>query len=443
MNELSRLTQVERTREDYIPVEHYIDPAFAKLENRRFWTRVWQIAGRVEHLVRVGDYFVYDIVDQSFIVVRTEAGIKAYYNVCKHRGRPLVSGRGNAQAFRCNYHGWTWDVDGGIRKVLNREHWDGCPGMSDGDLAMDEVKVDTWGGFVFINPDPNSETLAEFLGPVPAMTDWFRWEDLRYKWHHSFPLKCNWKTALEAFMESYHVSSTHSQYAQFQDSTGHSRAHGYHGNTGYWGNPLIGTPSPDSNAAMPDDMRVAILGALTALADQVGNIPERDLVAAQRILGTTTAETPTIEILMAMEGFMQEAAELDGVVWPTCSPEVHDAFGAHWSISPNVSLVPGTKSGIVMMRARPNGDDPDSCIFDVGALLRYPAGKEPAYAPLQLADWREKAREMPLILVQDFGQTELVQKGMKSRNFKYARMNPEQERQITIMHQLIERYVYD
>lgn len=443
MNKQTGISGIGLTRDDFIPVEHYIDPAFAKLENEKLWTKVWQMAGRIEHLSRVGDYFIYDIADQSIIVVRTaEDRIQAYYNVCRHRGRPLAAGRGNARNFRCNYHGWTWAIDGSIQKVSNREDWAGCPAMADSDLALDEVKVDSWGGFVFINMDKDSESLADFLGPVPAMTGWFKWEDLRYTWHRSFTLKCNWKTALEAFMESYHVTSTHSQYAKYQDSTGHSRAHGNHGQTGYWGNPPIGYPSPDSTAPQPDDVRVAFIEALEALTVQVGNFPQRDIDAVKRIMTETTIETPLEEVFMAAEQFMKEAAEAEGIVWPECTPEEFDAFGAFWNISPNVSLVPGTKSGTVVMRTRPNGDDPNSCIFDVGAMLRFPADKPPVYDHVMLNDWRDEAKEMPLILVQDFGQVELVQKGMKSKNFKFSRMNPEQERQITNMHRLIERYVY-
>ncbi|MBU3992451.1 MAG: aromatic ring-hydroxylating dioxygenase subunit alpha [Alphaproteobacteria bacterium] len=444
MSEQLNAMATNRTRPDYIPVGHYLDPDFAKLEVERFWPRVWQIAGRAEHLRKTGDFFVYDIADQSIIVTRVADGrIKAYYNACKHRGRQLVSGRGNAAHFRCNYHGWTWGLEGEIRKVLNREDWDGCPKMADADLAMDEVLVDTWAGFVFVNLDPGAEPLREFLGPVPDMTGWFRWEDLRHKWHRSFPLKCNWKVAIEAFMESYHVTSTHSQYAKYQDTTGHSRAQGNHGHTGYWGNAPVGIPSPDSNAAPHADQRVAFIEALEALQVQVDNMAERDVVAARRVLTETSPETPMMEVFMKAESYMRDAALAEGIDWPSPPPEVEDAYGAFWNISPNVSLVTGTKTGTVMMRSRPLGTDPNMCLFDVAALHRYPPGGEPAYAPVHLDDWRVDRKEIPLILAQDFAQVELVHAGMKSRKIEFCRMNPHQERQITNMHQLIERYVFD
>src|SRR6266478_2714785 len=104
-----------------LPTDRYINPAYAKEEFDRLWTRTWQFACREEHIPEVGDYHVYDVGPYSFLITRvSKTEVRAYFNACLHRGTKLrASGsQGNAAEFKCSFHGWTWNVDGSNKRVV-------------------------------------------------------------------------------------------------------------------------------------------------------------------------------------------------------------------------------------------------------------------------------------------------------------------------------------
>ena len=150
-----------------IPVSRYTSREWHELERKRLWRKVWQMACREENIPDVGSYLVYDIAGDSYLVVRTRDGIKAYVNACLHRGRALKDYDGRCSEFRCSFHGFTWRLDGSLRYTpapaefpeieANRDEW-----------RLPEAAVGLWGGFVFINPDPGAEPFEAFLGSLPG-----------------------------------------------------------------------------------------------------------------------------------------------------------------------------------------------------------------------------------------------------------------------------------
>ena len=128
--------------------EAYLSEEYARAERDKLWAKVWQQVGRVEELPEVGDYLTYDILDDSLIVVRTAPDtIRAYYNVCSHRGRPLVDtppgahdARGRRRLFVCGFHGWRYNLEGQCVQVTLREDWP-C-GLTDENTGLTEVKAD-------------------------------------------------------------------------------------------------------------------------------------------------------------------------------------------------------------------------------------------------------------------------------------------------------------
>ena len=207
---LRRTGDVQFTDAD-IPVTRYTSRSFHELEKEKLWSRVWQMACRSEDIPEVGDTHRYDIADRSYLIVRTAPDvIKGYYNACLHRGRMLREHDGRVEELRCPFHGFCWELDGRRKQVPSG--WD-FPHVYEraGEFQLPEVRVDTWGGFVFINPDENCESLAAFLGELPDhFADW----DLenRYKSAHvAKVVRCNWKVASEAFSEALHVVATHPQ----------------------------------------------------------------------------------------------------------------------------------------------------------------------------------------------------------------------------------------
>ena len=171
-------------RADFLPPKDiYLSPQIAKLEKERLWPKVWQMAGRVEQLRGIGSYLTYDIGDDAVIVVRvSEHGYKAFHNACQHRGRRILDAEGQVQEIACRFHGWRWHLNGTIKSVTERGDWANCSHMTDADIALKPVRVDTWGGWIFINLDEKAEPLARYLEPVAERCAPYEFEKLRARW---------------------------------------------------------------------------------------------------------------------------------------------------------------------------------------------------------------------------------------------------------------------
>jgi phenylpropionate dioxygenase-like ring-hydroxylating dioxygenase large terminal subunit len=439
------LTEV---RPDFVPKDAYISREFLEAEKRRLWPRAWQVACREEEIANVGNYVTYDIGDESLIVVRVAPDtIKCFFNVCPHRGRRLTEGAGATQRFHCQYHGWQWNLDGSNARVLDHEDWEGCPGMRREDLSLTEAKVSSWAGFVFINMDPNAEPLAEWLDPVPAYIDPFEIEKMRYRWYKSIRLPCNWKVALEAFNEGYHVAATHPQILPTQgDDVTRSFTFGKHGMFGYpTARRLFGAPSPRLSTPVPEDVRPGMVRGMQQYEETLKAITSaRDVEAAHRLLTETSADTPHIELLMKLMQFQKEAALASGAGWPDISLQQLAQAGNDWHVFPNLIflMAPG---GTLAYRARPDSRDPDYCYYDIWSLVRYAPGAEPKLKRefyYGEEDWDRNAIEnFGLILAQDFQNMKRVQSGMKSSAFRGARTNPLQESVISNFHRVLHEYV--
>ncbi len=202
-----------RTLTQGVGVGRYTDPEFTKLEFERLWSRVWQVAARVDEIPEKGDYTTYKIGDQSILLVRVdEATIKAYYNFCPHRGTTLGDGCGHFEKERivCPYHGWRWDLSGNIKLVLERNEFNNG-NLQDSDVAMRAVHTRVFAGFVFISLAQNPESFDDFIAPLRQYFDDIVLGDMRHVWWKRTVIPCNWKVAQEAFYEAYHVSATHPQ----------------------------------------------------------------------------------------------------------------------------------------------------------------------------------------------------------------------------------------
>lgn len=447
MNSQADKLTVYSVRPDFVPKEAYICPTFARLEKERLWPKVWQVACREEEIPQVGDYVTYEINDESFIVIRTAADtIKAFFNVCLHRGRRLTAGAGRIPMFMCKYHGWRWNLDGSLNRILDRPDWHGCPAVSDDDFRLREAKVGLWGGFVYINPDPQAESLDDYLAPVPEFINPFELEKMRYRWYVSVKLPCNWKVALEAFNEGYHVATTHSQLLPTMgDDVTRSFTFGRHGMFGYptatrpWG-----APSPRTGQPMPDDIRPGVVSFFDEMNRTLRAIyTERDAEASRRLLTEVPPTNDGLEVISRVLAFQKEAAEASGAGWPDLSLEQMARAGINWHVFPNQVFLMYA-DGLLCYRARPAGDNPDSCIYDIWSLQRYAPGAEP---PLQRQyfygpeDWKH-FHKISIILQQDFDNMEEVQKGMKSSGFTAARPSPLQETSVSNLHTHIHQYLY-
>jgi hypothetical protein len=307
---------------------------------------------------------------------------------------------------------------------------------------LNEIKVDSWGGWLWINMDPNCESLRDYLEPAAGHLDQFQLDKMRYRWRRWVVFECNWKVAIEAFMESYHVEATHPQLQKYGDFYTTSRAQRLHGNNGFDARNREQRSMANSTVARTGkggDPRAMINQMQQEFWETIGASTTPTFVAAAaRLVDELPEGTPAADV----HRHWFEAARRDdaarGVIWPTLEPEKVTEAGLAWSIFPNMSILHGPTFALCY-RARPYGGSPDQCIFEAYAIERFPEGGEPktewVYAdPDDLAKWR-------LVLTQDFSNMRAVQRGMKSRGFRGPLPNPHQERKVTNFHRNLARYV--
>jgi nitrite reductase/ring-hydroxylating ferredoxin subunit len=421
------------------PKHSLVSREYAELERERLWPRVWQVACREEELPKVGSFVTYDILDDSIIVVRTAPDqIKAFNNACLHRGRRLTEGCGHRTRFVCKFHGWAWKIDGTNDLVMDREDWSGR--LRDQDLRLTEFKVATWGGFVFINMDPNCEPLETFLQPIPRFLDAYEFQKQRYRWYLSVEVAANWKTCQAAFQESYHVATTHAQIEPFMDSRSLTLGHGRHGQMRYMpaAETIVGR---HRDGRPPADGRAAVLELIRQTVRDIESIQsDRDLQAASRILTEMPPNTTYNEAAAKAMQFVREAAIASGAGFPDVTDQQIWEAGYDWSIFPNTVNVISATGGL-WYRTRPTPDnDPDKCLFEMYALERFTPGSEPELKKRYYKDWRD-CPDMPKFLIGDFQNIPEIQKGLKTRGYRGMRYNPLQEVPIINFHRALDEFM--
>lgn len=425
--------------DDFIAKDDYVSPAFAQAERERLWPRIWQMACREEEIPRVGDYVTYDILDESVIVIRTAPDrISAYHNACQHRGRRLTDGCGHAARLFCRFHGWSWNIDGTIARVVDRDNWDG--GLKDEDIALPRVRVDSWGGWVFICMSEETEPLRDFLAPLPEVFRNYPFERMRYRWYKSTGIACNWKTALEAFNEGYHVQTTHAQLLPVHDDEALARAEGRHGSYALApGRLSLGERSPRLSKAKIDYRRNVRDFVLMLERDLKASIPPHMAEVTERLLTELPDDASLLDVLIKYGTLAREAAMTRGIAYPSLSPDEIARAGADWHLFPNMVFLPAPDA-LLAYRARPDRNDPERCIFDVYSLLLYPEGQQPPLERQVFGDWTEHDA-WGLILEQDFQNMTEVQRGMRSMGFRGSRTNPVQEKSVSNFHRALHEFV--
>ena len=418
--------------------QEYVSKEWAQLEKERLWPRVWQMACREEEIPTAGDFYTYEILEESITVVRRGDGsIGAFFNVCPHRGRRLTEGCGKMGKFHCRFHGWQFDLNGRPIEVVDREDWAGT--LDDDEISLQSVQVATWGGWVFINMDPKAEPFEEFLGPAKPILEPFEFDKMRYWWRKQITLKCNWKVILDAFNEGYHVQTTPKQLVPHYNDLTYSKAFGKHGMFGATEDGVFGLPSPRMGRPVQGDLRKGLHAFNLEIFSTLRALSTQEMVRAGERLIEELPETATwMEVFGAFNQFHREEAEKAGLPWPEMTTEQIIAAGTDWHIFPNMVMLP-TPTNVLCYRARPKADNPDECIFEVYVLQRYAEGKEPKVEVECADDWRKV--DWGLILGQDFDNVEEIQKGLKSQGFRGARPNPVQERAMINFHDVLHEYV--
>jgi phenylpropionate dioxygenase-like ring-hydroxylating dioxygenase large terminal subunit len=412
---------------DDVSAERYFSKEWHDREVENVWRKCWQLACREEEIPNVGDHIVYEIVHDSLIVVRTSPNeIRAYVNSCLHRGTLLRTEGGCVQSFRCPFHAWTWNLDG---KLVNmHQDWDLSHVNAD-DMNLPQAQVGTWGGFVFINFDENCEPLTSYLENLPEHFDSFDL-DKRYKAAHVAKIMpCNWKLAMEAFIEAYHVAIAHPQVlAYYGDS-----------NTQYDVWPGIrhvsrmisvqGVPSPALTGIDPNRTIEEMRRDVPFFAGKPIELAEGDSARAK------LAERAREKISRSIGSDMSSLSDTESL----------DLI--EYMLFPN--MVPwGGQALPICYRFRPNGDDPETSIMEIMFLFsKAPDGSHPAPAEIRWLGADQNWSDAPelgsaaMVADQDTENLYRIQKGLRASKKPGVTLAQYQESRIRHFHATLDDYM--
>ncbi len=421
----------DRLRGDRITGDRYYSPEFARQEWDHMWTRVWHVAGRLSDIPETGDYVVHDFKRESVVVFRQADGsLRAFYNSCKHRGNRLAWNTLGGGELVCSYHGWRWGIDGTLEQVQDPDDFAG--GDPCGKLHLSEVAVDTWGGFIWYNMDPNPRPLLDFLDPIPFL---FRNRDLenmvRVVWR-TFDVDANWKFSSDNFNESYHLPTVHPELATTTDEDYKNTVFEMYPN-GH--NRMIEQGQPSMRAPHPNEVEQPWDAMLAQWdldpADFAGRSRDGRLALQEqrRKLGP-------------QKGYHHYAKWSDD--------ELTDYF--HHTLFPNVTMT-GTADGVHFFRTEPHPTDPEKCTFDYWALVPKIEGTDEVATilgmrPLREADYEfvpyGSGRPIPdmlgSFLIQDLGVAVGQQNGFHSRGYTDAFLSG-QESRVRRFHEVLNDYI--
>lgn len=411
--------------------ERYYSPEFAAWEREKLWRHCWQVACRAEEIPRAGDFTEYEITGQSILVVRQDDGsVKAYFNACRHRATALGAGTGEFLGGQivCPYHGWRWNLDGESTHVYAAKGFrKEC--LDPDFLRLRECRSVVSMGLVFVNLDPNGPEFADTVGHFENALAPIGLDRMRVRWWRYAVLPANWKIAQEAFMEAYHVQQAHPSLAMGagDDDFDNEDAEGYE--------ILPGGNAHMVHATLPLPPGMTQAEHFTrynwAMHHGTGAYPtEREMFVQT---GLQERKIPDDQFIGAFFQELYNYAEGAGIPLP---PPSTDTVGFGHAF-PNITVL-SQYGNALMYRSRPNGDDPESCIFDVWALQIPSADDEPGRptreGPIPMGEW-------PQILKEDFSNIAGQQKGLRTDGMDTLLLSERYEPMIINNHQEIDRYL--
>lgn len=415
-----------------ISPERYWSPQWMEAERRLLWPKVWNWAAREEDIPDAGDYVVFELGRESFLIARGDDGaIRAWFNVCPHRGNRLVSDEGGSRpgGFTCPFHNWRFGLDGAIAHVTDRETFRPEALCRSTDLI--EVRCESWEGFIFINMDRDAKPLLDPLGPLPTHAAPYRLGEMRIMRRVQAVWESNWKVAVDGFNEAYHVHAIHPQILPvFND---------YNAQIDLYPNGMSRMVTKFAHES-PRIQGEGFNPGLRATMAEVGIDPE-------------TFAGGKEDVRPAVQAAKRARAERHGLDY---SAFLDNQLTDDWNydIFPNIQMGIHPE-GVSMLYFRPHASDPRKFVFDVIVMMHPQANPEilpPAYmglpegwdisgrepAEIERIDWREGG--LGELFDQDAGLFAEVQRGIESLAFRGAILS-EQEQRIGHFHAELDRYL--
>lgn len=417
---------------DYLTLapERYCDTEFMRREQHELWPRVWTCAGLEADVRAPGSWLKYDLGAASFIVARgTDGVLRAFHNVCQHRGRQLVSedfGRG--AGFVCGFHSWSYGLDGRNTRVTDREFFDAralCAGVD-----LPPVRCDTWAGLVFVCMDAAAPPLATYLDRLPEVVAAYDLASMHLVKDVVVAVECNWKVAAEAFLEPYHTHMTHPQILSGVDEVHNQYDFYRHGHS------RVITP-------------LSIPSPRLKQREEIDEVLAYTLQAAG--LDPAAFSGGAARVREALKAVKRQPDNPFGIDYSRFSDsQLVDNWNP--SVFPNLAfnLLP---ESVQVMRFLPHGSDPGRCLFQVCTLMpSTPEGVKPSpffgvEEGVDLGGGQRPPRryttqadpQLGEVLEQDVANMPLVQRGLASGGMRGGVKLSEQEQRIQQLHMEIDR----
>ena len=401
----------------------YTDAEHLRLELDRMWSKVWQLACLDSDVPAPGDHYEYEIGHWSVIIVRqADMSLKAFHNVCGHRGRRIKTGCGHSDTLQCPYHLWTWTLDGTLAHIPERAAY--CE-FADEDAALAEVRVDQWQHWIFVNLDPDAGPLMDYLGELPKLLAPYRL-DRMYKWHSTSTTNAaNWKALVDAFNEAYHARAIHPESITFANYTDYEvRLLGDHSMM------LIpfGLPDVESVPTVPDyeEMMDAMEFSFAAFGEDTAMV---DFLRRCHL-------EPGQQLRDLMVPLMRGGMQTSGIdVSELTDSQMVDDY--HFHIFPNV-LINQFSFGNWMFRILPDPADPNRSRIDMWYFHRVPDDQE-LPAPVEHRVIPE-GESCGAVMDQDLRNLPLQQAGLRSPAAPGHRLSSLEAR-IVHTHDVLDRYL--
>jgi len=193
-----------------LPARYYTDAALFERELEVFYRRMWIGVARLEEIPQKGAWMTRVIAGDSIVILRPgeDDSVRAYYNVCRHRGTQLCADQQGefAGAIRCPYHAWTYDYDG---RLIGAPHMDGSPGFDRSEFPLRAIRAEVWDGFVFVCLSPSGPSLLDQLGELPAKFRSWGMGGLSRAHRITYDVAANWKLVVQNYNECLHCPTLH------------------------------------------------------------------------------------------------------------------------------------------------------------------------------------------------------------------------------------------
>jgi carnitine monooxygenase subunit len=427
-----------------IPAQRYYDAEFYQAELDHVWPHTWQMATRLERIPEVGDWVEYQNVGQSVIIVRTESGVKAFFNACRHRGVPFAGGKGNdhgnckAAGFVCPFHGWRFSMDGQNTHVYGK-HLFSEHQMNPDDINLIPCRVETAIGSAWINFDDDAPSLRDSIGPLLDRLEAHNMADLRAEWWFATELPANWKIAMEAFMEGYHVRTTHPQLGA--------------ADAGLFSD-MYGDPVATAGAAQDKKKKFAKPGTTAAMAI-ASSIHHMELLS-EGMAGMVHAKEVAIMKGVSLDGLPDDPALAVPAWYGRAAMAISEQLSARGEPVPDLMKVMQSDpinvveflfphyfllpmfTNFSAYRIRPLG--PEKCLFELWSLTMAAPGEEPE-VPMEPTMLPYDSPLFPPIPRQDYSNIPINQVGLHAKGFEFMRLSKQVEGMVSNYQRLIDGYI--